>query len=82
MRFFLIPQGGAVHGPFWPVVPGGTGGTWHPHFFADQLTLSQPRGADYAQQIILGLGPPEFQTFQQPCYEPISNVLLIRKEET
>ena len=55
---------------------------WHPQFLADQLTLSQPRGADYAQQIILGLGPPEFQTFQQPCYEPISNVLLIRKEET
>ena len=24
---------------------------WHPQFLADQLTLSQPRGADYAHQI-------------------------------
>ena len=30
----------------------------HPQFLADQLTLSQPRGADYAHQIILA--PPNF----------------------
>ena len=30
---------------------------WHPHFLAGQLTLSQPRGADYAHQIILA--PPD-----------------------
>ena len=46
-----------------PVVPGGAGAglQWHPHFLADQLTLSQTRGADYAHQIILA--PPDFQTF-------------------
>ena len=38
---------------------------WHPQILADQLTLSQPRGADYAHQIILA--PPDFQTFQRPC---------------
>ena len=38
---------------------------WHPQILADQLTLSQPRGADYAQQIILA--PPDFQTFRRPC---------------
>ena len=26
---------------------------WQPQILADQLTLSQPRGADYAHQIIL-----------------------------
>ena len=41
-------------------VPGGT-----PQIFADQLTLSQPRGADYAHQIILA--PPDFKTFRRPC---------------
>ena len=38
---------------------------WHPQILADQLTLSQPRGADYAHQIILA--PPDFQTFLRPC---------------
>ena len=33
---------------------------WHPQIMADQLTLSQPRGADYAYQMILA--PPDFQT--------------------
>ena len=47
-----------------PVVPGVAGVPWHPHFLADQLTLSQPRGADYAHQIILA--PPDFQTFRWP----------------
>ena len=40
---------------------------WHPHILADQLTLSQSRGADYSHQIILA--PPDFQTFLRPCYE-------------
>jgi hypothetical protein len=39
---------------------------WHPQILADQLTLSQPRGADYAHQIILT--PSDFQTFQRPCH--------------
>ena len=43
-----------------PVVPGGAG----PQILADQLTLSQPREADYAHQIILA--PPDFQTFLRP----------------
>ena len=38
-----------------PVVPGGAGGAM---VLADQLTLSQPRGADYAHQIIRA--PPDF----------------------
>jgi len=37
---------------------------WHPQILADQLTLFQPRGADYAHQIILA--PPDFQTFLRP----------------
>ena len=37
---------------------------WHPQILADQLTLFQPRGADYAHQIILA--PPDFQTFRRP----------------
>ena len=32
--------------------------------FLDTLTLSQPREADYAHQIILA--PPDFQTFRRP----------------
>ena len=41
---------------------------WHLQFLADQLTLSQPRGADYAYQIIQKLlAPPNFQTFRRPC---------------
>ena len=47
----------AVNRPF---VPWGAGG----EILADQLTLSQPRGPDYANQIILA--PPDFQTFQRP----------------
>ena len=45
-------------------VPGGTM-PWHPQILADQFTLYQPRGADYAHQIILA--PPDFQTFRRPC---------------
>ena len=35
----------------------------YPQILADQLTLSQPREADYAYQIILA--PPDFQTFRK-----------------
>ena len=37
---------------------------WQPQILADQFTLSQPRGVDYAHQIILA--PPDFQTFRRP----------------
>ena len=40
------------------------GVSWYPQILADKLTLSQPRGADYAHQIILA--PPDFQTFRRP----------------
>ena len=46
---------------------GEPGVPWHPHFVADQLTLSQPRGADYAHQLMLA--PPAFQTFLRPWVE-------------
>ena len=36
-----------------PVVPGGAGGAMAPSILADQLTLSQPRGANFAHQITL-----------------------------
>ena len=36
-----------------------------PKILVDQLTLSQPWGADYAHQIILA--PWDFQTFLRPC---------------
>ena len=31
------------------------GGAWHPQILADQLTLSQPGGADYAHLIYTGI---------------------------
>ena len=34
-----------------PVVPEGGGAPWHPQILADQLTLSQPGGTDYAYLI-------------------------------
>ena len=37
---------------------------WHSQILANQLTLSQPREADYAHHIILT--PPDFQTFLRP----------------
>ena len=43
---------------------GGAGGAMHPQILADQLTLSQPVGADYAHKIILAT--PNFQTFLRP----------------
>ena len=41
------------------VIPGGAGGAMAPQILADQLTQSQPGGADYAP-------PPDFQTFLRP----------------
>ena len=40
----------------------------HPQILADQLTLSQPGGADYAHQIIQA--SPDFQTFLRPWHLP------------
>ena len=45
--------------------PWGCRECWGSQILADKLTLSQPRGAEYAHQIILA--PPDFQTFRQPC---------------
>ena len=47
-----------------PIRRGGAGVPWQPQILADQLTLFQPRGADYAHQIILE--PPDFQTLRRP----------------
>ena len=52
-----------------PVIPGGAGAAMpppppNPQILADQLTLCQPRGTEYAHQIILA--PPDFQTSRQP----------------
>ena len=60
-----------------PGVPGVPGVPWHPHILADQLTLSQRRGADYAHQIIQA--PPDFQTFLRPCF--ISSVKQIWRKK-
>ena len=54
----------AVNRPFVPKGAGGAHAYGHPQILADQLILSQPRGADYANQIILA--PPDFQTFLRP----------------
>jgi hypothetical protein len=37
-----------------PVVPGGVGVPWHLQILANQLTLSQPGGTDYAHHITAG----------------------------
>ena len=47
-----------------PVVPGSAEDAMSPQILADQLTLSEPRGADYAHRMILA--PPDFQTFRRP----------------
>jgi hypothetical protein len=57
LKFYLFLPGLSSLGV--PGVP------WHPQILVDQLTLSQPRGADYTLQIILA--PPDFQTFRRPC---------------
>ena len=43
----------------------GAEGVITPQILTDQLTLSQPRGAEYAHQIVLA--SPYFQTFRRPC---------------
>ena len=66
----------AYHRYMQACVPGGAGGAME--ISADQLTLSQPRGADYAQQIILV--PADFQTFLQPYninYVPQVPIFLV-----
>ena len=40
----------------------GAGVPWNPQILADQLTLSQPRGADIMPTTLI-LAPPDFQTF-------------------
>ena len=53
-----------------PVVPGGAGGAmpWHPQIMADQLTLSQPGGEDYAHHI--NTGTPEFSDLPTALSQP------------
>ena len=54
---------GVVHGGAAPWGP------WHPQIFEDQLILSESRGLDNANQIIVA--PPDFQTFRRPCKEVV-----------
>ena len=53
-----------------PEVPGG-GVPWHSQILTDQLTLSQPEGANYAHHITIG-PPPDFQNFLRPSRRYIS----------
>ena len=64
-----------------PVVP------WHPQILADQLTLSQPGGADYAHHINTGIPGfsdlPKDLTSEQVCFtfclpSVIEDILLIK----
>ena len=64
MSVVLVPDFCLLALTFRPVVPGGAGGAMAPRFWADQLTLSQPRGTDCAHQIILA--PLDFQIFRRP----------------
>ena len=48
------------------VVPG-PGVPWHTQILADQLTLFQLGGTDYAH--LITTGTPDFQTFRRPCLE-------------
>ena len=38
-----------------------------PQIFSDQLTLSQPESADYADEFTTHPLPPDFQTCRHPC---------------
>ena len=51
----------------WAVATGGGGGriSLPPPFLSDQITLSQPGGANYAHIMITC--PSDLQTFLQPC---------------
>ena len=44
----------------------------------DQLTLSQPGGADFANQIILA--PPDYQTFRRSC--DVIFIIACRRSDT
>ena len=60
-----------------PVVPGGARGPrvpWHPQILADQLTLFQPGGSDYARRI--NTGTPGFSDFSTAL--KYSNIVLIQ----
>ena len=50
---------------------------WHPRILVDQLTLSQPRGAGYANQILQA--PPDFQALQRPCTTYMPNAAAIEQ---
>ena len=52
---------------------------WHPQILPDQLTLSQPRGADYAHQTILAT--TDFQTFRRPCELTKNLIIQLRAEQ-
>ena len=64
MSVVLVPDFCLLALTLRPVVPGGVGGAMAPQILPDKLTLSHPRGADYANQIILAF--PDFQTFRRP----------------
>ena len=51
---------------------------WHTQYLADQLTLFQPGGTDYAHLITTGTPHPDFQTFRRPWYgKPRKNAFEI-----
>ena len=50
LQTYLFGQGNLLTGLSSLGVPGVP---WHPQILVDQLTLSQPRGADYSHQVIL-----------------------------
>ena len=52
--YFLTLRTFLPRGFFTFLVAVAHGVPWHPQILADQLTLSQPGGTDYAQQITTG----------------------------
>ena len=64
MSVVLVPDFCLLALTLRPVVHGGAEGAMAPQILADQLTLSHPRGADYAHQLIMA--SPDFQTFRRP----------------
>ena len=50
---------------------GGQGGHWPPQYFADQLTLFQPWGADSAHPLLVA--PPMFFTFRHHSLSRLSS---------
>ena len=53
-----------------PSQEGGLGGCSPSQFLAEQLTLSQTGGADYAHHSTTS--PPDIQTLRRPCINSIS----------